>query len=141
MKRPVVMILLAGALTLSMIAPSALPAAGNISVAQAAEKSGDTAPAETSNDAAVKASNDVTAETSSDVTAETSNDEDAGEWKDKTETVYVDANADGSVKKITVKDWLRRNGDGEIMDFSNLKDIKNTEGDEEYTQNADGTIT
>lgn len=141
MKRPVVMILLAGALTLSMIAPSALPAAGNISVAQAAEKSGDTAPAETSNDAAVKASNDVTAETSSDVTAETSNDEDAGEWKDKTETVYVDANADGSVKKITVKDWLRRNGDGEIIDFSNLKDIKNTEGDEEYTQNADGTIT
>lgn len=141
MKRPVVMILLAGALTLSMIAPSALPAAGNISVAQAAEKSGDTAPAETSNDAAVKASNDVTAETSSDVTAETSSDEDAGEWKDKTETVYVDANADGSVKKITVKDWLRRNGDGEIIDFSNLKDIKNTEGDEEYTQNADGTIT
>ena len=38
--------------------------------------------------------------------------------------VYVDANADGSVKKITVKDWLRRNGDGEIIDFSNLKDIK-----------------
>ena len=117
MKRPVVMILLAGALTLSMIAPSALPAAGNISVAQAAVKA--------SNDAAVKTSNDVTAETSS--------DEDAGEWKDKTETVYVDANADGSVKKITVKDWLRRNGDGEISDFSNLKDIKNTEGDEEYT--------
>ena len=41
MKRPVVMILLAGALTLSMIAPSALPAvAGNVSVVQAAEKSG-----------------------------------------------------------------------------------------------------
>ena len=110
MKRPVVMILLAGALTLSMIAPSALPAvAGNVSVVHAAVK------------------------TSNDVTAETSSDEDAGEWKDKTETVYVDANADGSVKKITVKDWLRRNGDGEI--------IKNTEGDEEYTQNADGTIT
>lgn len=118
MKRPVVMILLAGALTLSMIAPSALPAvAGNVSVVYAAVK------------------------TSNDVTAETSSDEDAGEWKDKTETVYVDANADGSVKKITVKDWLRRNGDGEISDFSNLKDIKNTEGDEEYTQNADGTIT
>lgn len=65
--------------------------------------------AETSNDAAVKTSNTAPAETSS--------DEDAGEWKDKTETVYVDANADGSVKKITVKDWLRRNGDGEIIDF------------------------
>ena len=101
MKRPVVMILLAGALTLSMIAPSALPAvAGSVSVVHAAVK------------------------TSNDVTAETSSDEDAGEWKDKTETVYVDANADGSVKKITVKDWLRRNGDGEIIDFSNLKTSK-----------------
>ena len=142
MKRPVVMILLAGALTLSMIAPSALPAvAGNVSVVHAAAKISNTSPAETSNDVAVKASNDAAVKASSDVTAETSNDEDAGEWKDKTETVYVDANADGSVKKITVKDWLRRNGDGEIIDFSNLKDIKNTEGDEEYTQNADGTIT
>lgn len=142
MKRPVVMILLAGALTLSMIAPSALPAvAGNVSVVHAAAKISNTAPAGTSNDAAVKASNDAAVKTSNDVTAETSSDEDEGEWKDKTETVYVDANADGSVKKITVKDWLRRNGDGEIIDFSNLKDIKNTEGDEEYTQNADGTIT
>lgn len=142
MKRPVVMIVLAGALTLSMIAPSALPAvAGNVSVVHAAAKISNTAPAETSNDVAVKTSNDAAVKASNDVTAETSSDEDAGEWKDKTETVYVDANADGSVKKITVKDWLRRNGDGEIIDFSNLKDIKNTEGDEEYTQNADGTIT
>ena len=133
MKRPVVMILLAGTLALSMIAPSALLAvAGNVSVVHAAAETSNTAPSETSNDAAVKASNDA---------AETSSDEDADEQKDKTETVYVDANADGSVKKITVKDWLRRNGDGEIIDFSNLKDIKNTEGDEEYTQNADGTIT
>lgn len=133
MKRPVVMILLAGALTLSMIAPSALPATGNISVVQAAAETSNDAAAETSDDVAVKASNTAPAQTSS--------DEDADEQKDKTETVYVDANADGSVKKITVKDWLRRNGDGEIIDFSNLKDIKNTEGDEEYTQNADGTIT
>ena len=133
MKRPVVMILLAGALTLSMIAPSALPAAGNISVVHAAVK--------TSNDVTAETLNDATAKTLDDAAAEASYDEDAGEQKDKTETVYVDANADGSVKKITVKDWLRRNGDGEIIDFSNLKDIKNTEGDEEYTQNADGTIT
>ena len=96
MKRPVVMILLAGALTLSMIAPSALPAAGNISVVQAA--------AETSNDAAAETSDDVAVKMSDDVTVETSSDEDADEQKDKTETVYVDANADGSVKKITVKD-------------------------------------
>ena len=150
MKRPVVMILLAGALTLSMIAPSALPAvAGNVSVVHAAEKSRDTVAAEKSDDAAAKTLDDAVAETLNDATAKTlddaaaeaSYDEDSGEQKDKTETVYVDANADGSVKKITVKDWLRRNDDGEIIDFSNLKDIKNTEGDEEYTQNADGTIT
>ena len=113
MKRPVVMILLAGALTLSMAAPSVLPAAGNIRIVQAAEK------LETTDDS----------------------ESEADEQKDKTETVYVDANADGSVKKITVKEWLRQNGDGEILDFSNLKDIKNTEGDEAYTQNTDGTIT
>ena len=42
MKRPVVMILLAGALTLSMAAPSILPAAAdNINIVQAAEDSGD----------------------------------------------------------------------------------------------------
>ena len=141
MKRPVVMILLAGALTLSMIAPSALPAvAGNVSVVHAAEKSDDAA-AKTLDDAVAETLNDATAKTLDDAAAEASYDEDSGEQKDKTETVYVDANADGSAKKITVKDWLRRNGDGEIMDFSNLKDIKNTEGDEEYTQNADGTIT
>lgn len=139
MKRPVVMILLAGALTLSMIAPSALPAAGNISVVQAAENSGESS--DTSNGENVTA-DDTDTNTDSSQAGTTADDEStADEQKDKTETVYVDANADGSVKKITVKDWLRRNGDGEIIDFSNLKDIKNTEGDEEYTQNADGTIT
>lgn len=141
MKRPVVMILLAGALTLSMIAPSALPAADNISVVQAAAETSNTAPTQTSDDAAAETSDDVAVKASNTAPAQTSSDEDADEQKDKTETVYVDANTDGSVKKITVKDWLRRNGDGEIIDFSNLKDIKNTEGDEEYTQNADGTIT
>ena len=128
MKRPVVILLLVGALTLSVAAPSVFPAAtDNISIVQAAEKSGDKS---------------TTAEDSVDKSS-VSNDENAAsdEQKDKTETVYVDANADGSVKKITVKDWLRRNGDGDIIDFSNLKDIKNTEGDEEYTQNPDGTIT
>ena len=83
-----------------------------VSVAHVAVKTSNDAAVKASNDAAVKASNDAAAETSNDaavktsndVTAETSSDEDAGEWKDKTETVYVDANADGSVKKITVKD-------------------------------------
>lgn len=137
MKRPVVMILLAGALTLSVAAPSVLPAAGNLCVVQAAEKTGDNSDASKAD-----ASDNANADTDF-LQTESGDDSEstADEQKDKTETVYVDANADGSVKKITVKDWLRRNGDGEIIDFSNLKDIKNTEGDETYTQNGDGTIT
>ena len=75
MKRPVVMILLAGALTLSMIAPSALPAVtGNVSVVHAAEKSRDTVAAEKSDDAAAKTLDDAVAETLNDATAKTLDD-------------------------------------------------------------------
>lgn len=57
---------------------------------------------------------------------------------DKAETVYVKANADGTARKVTVKDVLKNPGEGKtIEDQSNLKDIKNTEGDEEYTQTGD----
>ena len=57
---------------------------------------------------------------------------------DKAETVYVKANADGTARKVTVKDVLKNPGDGKtIEDQSDLKDIKNTEGEEEYTQKGD----
>lgn len=57
---------------------------------------------------------------------------------DKTETVYVKANADGTARKVTVKDILKNPGEGKTMeDQSELKDIKNTEGEEEYTQKGD----
>lgn len=60
---------------------------------------------------------------------------------DKAETVYVKANADGTARKVTVKDVLKNPGEGKtIEDQSNLKDIKNTEGEEEYTQKGD-TLT
>lgn len=60
---------------------------------------------------------------------------------DKTETVYVKANADGTARKVTVKDVLKNPGEGKtIEDQSDLKDIKNTEGEEEYTQKGD-TLT
>ena len=40
---------------------------------------------------------------------------------DKSETVYVNANADGSVDKITVSDWLKNHGSSDALeDFSNL---------------------
>ena len=60
---------------------------------------------------------------------------------DKAETVYVKANADGTARKVTVKDVLKNPGEGKtIEDQSDLKDIKNTEGEEEYTQKGD-TLT
>lgn len=60
---------------------------------------------------------------------------------DKTETVYVKANADGTVRKVMVEDVLKNPGEGKtIEDLSDLKDIKNTEGEEEYTKKGDELI-
>jgi len=61
--------------------------------------------------------------------------------KDKVETVYVNADAEGTADKITVSEQLKNRGDGDIEDYSNLKNIKNVKGDEEFTQNADGSLT
>ena len=56
---------------------------------------------------------------------------------DKSETVYVNANADGSVDKITVSDWLKNHGSSDALeDFSNLTNIKNVKGDETFTQSG-----
>ena len=61
--------------------------------------------------------------------------------KDKEETVYVKADADGSVNSISVETLLRVRDAGEITDITNLTDIRNTEGDEEFTEGRNGTIT
>ena len=55
----------------------------------------------------------------------------------KEETVYINAEADGTVKEITVSEWLKNSGEtsgSSIKDVSDLTEIKNTKGDEEYTQ-------
>ena len=63
------------------------------------------------------------------------------EEKDKTETVYVKSDAKGNPREITVQTKLKNTGDGDtIKDYTNLTDIKNKEGDETFTQNADGTV-
>lgn len=63
------------------------------------------------------------------------------EEKDKTETVYVKSDAKGNPREITVQTKLKNTGDGDtIKDYTNLTDIKNKEGDEAFTQNADGTV-
>lgn len=60
--------------------------------------------------------------------------------KDKTETVQVKAAADGSVKEITVEAVLQPESGKQIEDVSNLQDIKNTKGEEEYIREGDGRL-
>lgn len=56
----------------------------------------------------------------------------------KDETVYVFAAADGSVKKIIVKDWIKNAlYSNSITDRSELSDIETVKGDAEYTLYGD----
>lgn len=59
---------------------------------------------------------------------------------DKEETVQVEADASGKAKKITVETKLKHGQGNTIEDLSKLKNIKNTEGDEEYTVSTDGKL-
>lgn len=71
------------------------------------------------------------------VKAETVSEED---W-DKQEVVHVTAAPTGKAKEVEVEVILRRDGTAAIRDKSNLTDIRNTEGDEEYTKLSDGTLS
>ena len=59
----------------------------------------------------------------------------------KSETVYVFQKADGSVKNQTVSNSLT-NGNGAqlLQDQTDLTDIENVEGDQEFTQSSEGTV-
>lgn len=62
--------------------------------------------------------------------------------KDKEETVYIKAGADGEAREVTVETVLRCCGtDGTIVDRTRLTDIKNTEGDEDFRQGRNGSLT
>ena len=59
----------------------------------------------------------------------------------KTESVYVTAKANGSVKKIKVKETLKNpGGTADIEDYSKLSNIRNTDGEETYTEKGDGSL-
>ena len=61
---------------------------------------------------------------------------------DKEETVYVKADSAGAVREVTVETVLHYAGEnGAVEDFTRLTDIKNTEGDEEFTLHRDGALT
>ena len=56
----------------------------------------------------------------------------------KDETVYVIANADGSVSKIIVSDWIKNTlGSASLKDKTELSDVVNVKGDESYTVDGD----
>ena len=60
---------------------------------------------------------------------------------DKEETVYAKADASGEVRSVTVECVLHYGGEaGVVEDVSDLEDIKNSEGDEEFTQERDGAL-
>lgn len=60
----------------------------------------------------------------------------------KEESVYVKADTSGTVKSTTVTEWLKNTGNGTLADTSDLKDIKNIKGDEEFqTSGSDITWT
>lgn len=61
----------------------------------------------------------------------------AGGSVEKEETVYVNADARGTVKNITVSSWLK-NGDSaeELTDVTRLTDVVNVKGDETFTQDG-----
>lgn len=57
----------------------------------------------------------------------------------KDESVYVNADADGTASQITVSDWLKNAGiNGVLEDKSTLTDIQNVKGNETFEQNGEG---
>ncbi len=55
----------------------------------------------------------------------------------KEETVYVNADAAGKEKNVTVSNWLKNAGTKKTLkDRTDLKDIKNVKGDETYTESG-----
>ncbi len=79
------------------------------------------------------------AETSADSTS-SKKEAKAESGVNKDETVYVLVDAEGNTKKIIVSDWLK-NADksNEISDYSELENIENVKGNEEYTMGGDNT--
>ena len=60
---------------------------------------------------------------------------------EKTESVHVKAKPDGTPEEIAVEVTLKNPGDSDvILDKTSLTNIKNTQGDEEYTLQPDGTL-
>lgn len=56
----------------------------------------------------------------------------------KEETVYVNADAAGKVKQVTVSDWLKNaGGSGSLKDSTGLQGIKNIKGEEAFSRTGE----
>lgn len=59
----------------------------------------------------------------------------------KSETVYAVLDVDGKTSEVSVSEWLKNSGDAKnIKDYSTLKNIKNTSGDEEFAQDGNSLV-
>jgi len=72
--------------------------------------------------------------------ADKNSDQKDSDKTDKTETVYAKADPSGKVYDVSVEAVLKNDGKGEISDYSTLSDIKNTEGDEEFTEKGSNVV-
>lgn len=60
---------------------------------------------------------------------------------DKSETVYAVMDADGNVSDVSVSEWLKNEeGSNHLSDYSKLKNIKNTSGDEKFTKDGNKLV-
>jgi len=60
----------------------------------------------------------------------------------KEETVYVIADANGKANKVIVSEWLKnQKGSDTLKDQSNLKDVKNVKGDQDFTKGSRDELT
>lgn len=59
----------------------------------------------------------------------------------KEESVYVKADASGKAEETTVTEWLKNAGRGEVKDQSELQNIENIKGEEEFTEGNGGELT
>ena len=58
----------------------------------------------------------------------------------KDESVYVNADASGKVKKTTVTEWLKNTEKGSVDDETTLEDVENVKGNEKYKEGSDDSI-
>ena len=119
------------------ITPDGIQAAGSRQIVTAQAETADAEQAETADAEQPETAADETgAEKNKEKMPRADKSEDAA---DKEETVYAKADASGKVYDVSVETVLKNpdpDGKNQIEDYSVLKNIRNTEGDEEFTQNG-----